>query len=214
MARKGLMQLPEYTPHAATTPPSNPDLLDQLSFEHRQIQRLWSELQLAHRRHVEDVHRPQARLGTPGQRELGRQIVQALAQHEALELELLYPTVGPVVGEAWAEHAKADHADIRELLDDLDGEDPEDERVFDVFVEVLTKAVAHIDEEERIIFPMLRAVLPSEQLIPSGQASGREPLPPHPDVIDLAATERSVPSEGREATNGKSRFRLRRRQPT
>jgi len=159
------MQLPEYVPHAATTPPEDPDLLGRLSFEHRQVQRLWSELQLAHRRHVEDAHRPEARFGVIGQRELGRQIVAALARHEALEIDSLYPAVARVVGEEWADHATAAHAEIDDLLGEVDGENPEDEGVFRIFTEVLTKVLAHIDEEEKIIFPMLRAVAPSGELV-------------------------------------------------
>jgi len=112
MARKGWTQLPEYVPHAATAPPEDPDLIDQLTFEHRQVRRLWSELQLAHRRHLEDLHRPDARHGSTGQRALGRQIVQMLARHEAVELEMLYPAVDGIVGDAWTEHAKSDHADF------------------------------------------------------------------------------------------------------
>jgi len=213
MARKGSMQLPEYVAHPATVPPEDPDLLEQLSFEHRQMQRLWGHLQLAHRRHVEDVHRPEARYGSSGQRALGQQLVQVLARHEALELEMLYPVVARTVGEEWAEHARSDHADVRDLLDEVDGENPEDEGVFDIFSEVLTKVLAHIDEEEKIIFPMLRAVVPSTELGKPGQPAQHEPAPP-PEVVDLAGAEREAaapPEDGGNGRKDKIRRRLLRR---
>jgi len=214
MGRRSSTQLPEYVAHAGTTPPDDPDLLDQLSFEHRQIQRLWSELQLAHRRHVEDVHRPEARLGIVGQRELGRQIVAALARHEADELERLYPAVARVVGEEWAEHATADHADIRDLLHEVEGENPQDDGVFEIFTEVLTKVLAHIDEEEKIIFPMLRAMGPGEALAYRGGEEEPEAARPGPRVIDLAdAGADGVPAsptpDGSGVTTGRDTRRRR-----
>jgi len=127
MARKGPTQLPEFVAHQATTPPPEPDLLQHLSFEHRQIERLWSELQLGHRRHIETDYRPGTRLGGHGQHELFRNIMNLLAEHEALELQMLYPAVRRVVGDEMADHATADHEEIRRLLDDVDGEDPTDE---------------------------------------------------------------------------------------
>jgi hemerythrin-like domain-containing protein len=209
MARRGSTQLPEHVPHQATAPPQDPDLLDQLSFEHRQVQRLWSELQLAHRRHLEDVHRPEARYGSVGQRALGRQIVEALARHEAVELERLYPTAGRLVGQEWAEHARSDHAEVRALLDDVDGEDPEDDAIFEVFTLVLTKVLAHFDEEEKIIFPMLRAVGASGELGEPAPEGGAGDAPP--EVIDLAAAEREAaeaPVGGGSPRKDKLRRRL------
>jgi hypothetical protein len=210
MARRTTTQLPEEVPHAGTTPPQDADLLDQLSFEHRQVQRLWSQLQLAHRRHVEDTHRPEARYGSTGQLALGRQIVEALARHEAIELELLYPTVAGVVGDAWAEHATADHAEVRVLLDDVDGENPEDDHVYAAFEGVMAKVLAHFDEEEQIIFPMLRAVVPGDELGQPARIDRPDSAPPAPEVIDLAAAEREA-AEPIVESAGSRKDKLRRR---
>lgn len=211
MTRKGSTQLPESTLHTGITPPEDPDLLDLLSFEHRQIRRLWSELQLAHRRHVEEAHRPAARLGLTGQRELGRQIVEALTRHEAVELERLYPMAAEVVGDAWAEHARGDHADLRDFLDEVDGENPEDSGVFEIYTEVMAKLLAHITEEESIIFPMLRAVLPSQDL--AGDAGLAGAPRPGPEVVDLAGAEDELAgaAAGGNGRGQKTRFKLRRR---
>ena len=201
MPRKGLAQLPNFTPHE-TAPPENPDLIEQLSFEHTQIRRMWADLQLAHRRHVEDVHRPDARMGIVGQRELGRRIVQAVAEHDAVEAELLYPKAADVIGEEWVEHARADDAEVRDLLDEVDGENPEDEGVYEIFNEVLERLLRHFDEEESIVFPMLRVVVDDSELAAARRAAWLDPPPQHPDTIDLAAAEReaaAAPAQNRRA---------------
>lgn len=215
MARRGPTQLPGFTKHEATTPPENADLIEELSFQHRQIRRLWADLQLAHRRNLEEAHGPEAGYGILGQRELGRRLVRELAEHEALELEELYPVAAEVVGEVWAEHARADHAEVRDLLDEIDGENPQDEAVFDIFTQVLTKILAHLEEEEDIIFPMLRAVLSEEEL---AAPRSRHPAgAPRAPVIDIAQAERDLVEEasgaGQPGPRSRSRFsdRLRRR---
>lgn len=199
MPRKGPTQLPEFVAHPATTPPSEPDLLDHLGFEHRQIERMWSELQLAHRRHLETEYQSGTLMGGHGQHELFRSIVTMLAEHDALELELLYPAVRRVVGDEMADHAISDHEELRNLLDDVDGEDPTNEIVFQGFTAIMTKLLAHIDEEERISFPMLRAILSSQELKDLGAPPRRSKASaPKDDVLDLAAAER----EQEEAASG------------
>ena len=214
MGRRGSTKLPEYIPHPATTPPESPDLLEQLSFEHRRLQRLWSELQLAHRRHVEEPHRAGARLGLPGQRALGAELVRILDQHDARETERLYPIVARVEGGDWAERATAEHADLRDLLDAVEGENPEDEGVFAIYAEAMARLLAHIDEEESVIFPMLRTTVPAGELADPGPIE-RPQWPPHPDVIDLAAAEReatttAAPVGGGDRQAARRRLKLRR----
>ena len=203
MARRGPTPLPEYTPHPVTTPPDAPDLIAQLRFEHRQLQRLWAELQLVHRRHVGD--RPAARHGSAGQQALARQILQALAEHEALERDALYPRTAAVMGDALVAHAEAEHADARSLLAEVDGEDLDDDLVFEVFTKAFTKVMAHIEEEERIIFPMLQALLPEADLArPDG--SEQSPAPDVDDVVDIAAAERHIAAGGGRKERIRSRL--------
>ena len=194
MARKVSTALPEYVADPATTPPAGGDLLEHLSFEHRQIERLWSQLQLAHLRQLDGEH-PGARYGGGGQPELSRQIVTILAEHDAREVQQVYPAVARVVGEELAEHALADHEEIRLLLDRIDGANPADEEVFHTFTTLMKRVTAHFEEEERIAFPMLRAVLSPQELADLGQPPAGS-APPAADggsdgeVIDLASAER------------------------
>ena len=203
MARKATPQLPEYVTHA-TARPEDGDLLERLNFDHRNIERLWAQLQLAHRRRLDNQH------------QLARQIVTALSEHEAIELELLYPVVGEVVGEELAEHARQDHADIGVALDEVDGCDPADDEVFTAWNKVMTRALAHFEEEERIAFSMLRAIMPAEKLAALGAGSFRPTrTAAEPEVIDLAAAEREAAEaaapEEEKATPAHRALRLLRR---
>ena len=214
MARKGSAQLPEFVAHPDTTPPEEGGLLEHLAFEHRQIERLWSELQVAHTRDLRGQHRPGALLGGGGQHELSRRIVTMLAEHDALERERLYPTVAEVVGPELGEHLATDHEEMRQLLDEVDGEDPADEEVFEGLTELMTKVLAHMDEEERIAFSMLRAILSSEELQDLGPVPrrGAQPDgPAEPEVIDLAAAEREQAEPASGPRLGLGRRLLRRR---
>ncbi len=201
MSRKASPQLPAYVTHA-TAAPEGADLLGRLSFEHREVDRLWAQLQLAHRRRLDS------------QNQLARQIVTLLSEHEATELELLYPVVSDVVGEELAEHARHDHADIRIALDDVDGCDPADDEVFVALGRIMTRVLAHFEEEERIAFPMLRAIVPTEELAALGAGSLQPPrTDAEPEVIDLAAAEREAAQEdeGKAGPASRARRLLRRR---
>jgi len=218
MARRRSSQLPEYTRHVATTLPSSPDLLDQLSLEHRQIQELWADLERAHRHQIGAAQRPEvARLGDTSQMELGRRIMEALAAHEADEMNLLYPAAARVMNDEWAEEAQAEHAELRELLGAVDGENPEDEGVFAIYDEVLRRIIAHIDEEEKVVFPIMRVVLAGEELVDPRPPQRRATHTPHsapPEVVELAAAEREMAGADSAVANGrkdKSRRKLLRR---
>lgn len=200
MARKGSTPLPEFVAAPATTPPAEGSVLEQLAFEHRQIERLWSQLELAHRRQLASEHRPGARHGGGGQADLARQIVTAVAEHDAREVQMVYPAVSRIVGEELAEHSLADHEEIRLLLDKVDGADPADEQVFQTFRSIMRKLGAHVAEEESIAFPMLRAVLSDKELADLGQPSARAEAGQsdgalEATVIDLAAAERQQPDD-------------------
>ena len=102
------------------------------------------------------------------------------------------------MGEELAYHSRADHEEVRELLDRVDGEDPSDETVFQAFTSIMGKALAHFEEEERIAFPMLRAVLTTQELEEMGRSARAQRPSPEGDVIDLAAAEPEQ-DEGAEA---------------
>ena len=220
MAQKISREPLDYSRHPAMAAKQDPDLLDELAYEHRLIERLWNEVQRAHRTEAGGGNAADAsRLGdVTEQSELAQQLIEALAKHEAVEVDILYPAAAGVMNAEWVEHATTDHALIREMLDEAYGQHPGEERVFDLLSEAMERVVAHIQEEEKILFPSMRFEIPRGQLTHPGHPDGRELMPGHPMVIDLAAAEREASKgtgeSGRSGGNGrkdKQRRRLLRR---
>ena len=106
--RRGTLRAPEYEPYYADHLPPVPDLLQRLSWEHRQIEKLWNDLQ---RLHHHDGTSPQPRLGNDTEDGLARMLVRTLADHEAAEMAALYPAAAKVMPPEWAEGAMAEHDD-------------------------------------------------------------------------------------------------------
>lgn len=191
MPRKASSKDPAYTAHSAVVnPPSGTDLLQRLTYEHRELRKMWNDMQRAHiRERGEGQAVDHARLGDTRQADLGPQIMQALAEHEALELDLLYPAAAEVMSEEWVNHAMAEHAEVRDLLHALEIDDLADEDAFEIFSGALTRIVAHMDEEDRVLFPILRmSMRPADLIIDSHAPSGAKA----PKVIDLTAAERQI----------------------
>jgi hemerythrin superfamily protein len=152
------------------------DLIEHLTSEHRQVEQMWAQLQEAHA------------AGAATQQDLGQEIVKALTQHDALELQLLYPALARAGEDEMAEHGKEEHTEIRRLLNEVDGKDPADEGVFSTFEQILLSVDAHVADEEENMFPRLRAGLSSDELIDLGkkseQAEKVAPTHPHPTTPD------------------------------
>lgn len=150
------------------------DVVEHLTAEHRQVEQMWSDLRQAHQ------------AGAANQQDLGQEIVRALSQHDALELQLLYPALRRAGQQEMADRGKKEHAEIRRLLDEIDGKDPADEAVFSTFVRILADVDAHVAHEERVMFPLLRAGLSSEELIDLDEWSeeAEELAPTHPTTPD------------------------------
>ena len=152
------------------------DLIEHLTSEHRQLEQMWAELQEAHA------------AGAPGQKDLGREIVKALSQHDALELQLLYPALERLGDSEMSNHGKEEHAEVRRLLDEVDGKDPTEQSIFAAFSEIIRNVDAHVADEEGTMFPKLRAGLSRDELLDLGRKSEKAeavaPTHPHPTTPD------------------------------
>jgi hypothetical protein len=198
MLRRGSRKVPEYGAHVAMDLPKEPDLLQRLNYEHRQIRQLFADLQRAHGHRVEGAVRPEPRLLDATEKDLAHMLVELLGQHEAVELEVLYPAAARVMSGAWADDAVAEHEAFRTRLAALDGENPEDEAVYEDLCDVMTRVLAHIDEEEKIVFPAMRMDLPPADLAALRHPGAFEMLlgPPPPPPKELSAEERRELSRG------------------
>ena len=185
--RRGTLRAPEYEPYYADHLPPVPDLLQRLSWEHRQIEKLWNDLQ---RLHHHDGTSPQPRLGNDTEDGVARMLVRTLADHEAAEMAALYPAAAKVMPPEWAEGAMAEHDELRAALEEVDGADPEDEAVFAVLERAMAGFLAHMNEEEAVVFPVMRVASPPEDLV-NPEGYDFLGLPPGKTMIAAIAEPRS-----------------------
>lgn len=160
------------------------DLIELLTREHREVEELWSQLKAVHGK------------GDPVEPDLGQRIVKRLSQHDAIELQVLYPGIRDHVpgGDELADHALEEHRGVRNLLAEVDGRNPADDEVFKRFTDIIDSVRHHVDEEESSLFPKLREHCPTEQLHSMGDMLERaekmastHPQPHTPDS-QLGAT--------------------------
>jgi hemerythrin-like domain-containing protein len=103
-------------------------------------------------------------------RRIVKNIVQELARHADLEEQIFYPAVkeatkkdGPVL------QALEEHELVKQLLQDLEKMEPEQERFEAKVVVLISQIRAHVKEEERVLFPMVRRALKQPQLNELGE---------------------------------------------
>jgi hemerythrin-like domain-containing protein len=185
--------------YPAMRPKQDPDLVDELIYEHRNIEHLWTMLERAHW-YENGFGTPvdARRLGDATARELGRQLIETMARHERVELDLLYPAAARVMSEEWAKHAQDEHEEIRALLDELHDQDPADDQVFALYTTAMGRLLAHIIEEDKILFPIMRIEIPRGQLTHPGHTADRALLPGHPNVVKLAAAHLELEASPRD----------------
>lgn len=146
------------------------DAIAILETDHRAVERLFEEVQG----------------GSAGKDDVVERIVRELSIHDAVERELLYPAVREKLagqGDALAEHSLDDHEAVASLLAEI--ESAGDVAARDRLLQQLMADVReHVEEEEREIFPQLRAVMSPAALDDLGyaieEAKGRAPTHPHP----------------------------------
>jgi hemerythrin superfamily protein len=121
----------------------NPELLDQLEQEHREVEDLFAQLEEAS---DEDT-----------KRELVSQLSAALTKHMDVEEAQVYPEVAKIEGEM-AQEAETEHSLAREgisKLQSLIGQPG-----FGAAVAMLQAGIDHhVEEEENEVFPKLREAL-------------------------------------------------------
>ncbi len=133
------------------------DVVDLLSADHREFDRIFRELeQLQGRTEPETLTR---------KRELVDEVTIGLVKHSVAEETYVYPRVQKDLDETEAEHSKEEHAEAEETmkrLERMDAGDPE----FDAAVAELIREIRHhVEHEEGRMFAELRAGLPQDELV-------------------------------------------------
>ncbi|MDQ2729610.1 MAG: hemerythrin domain-containing protein [Actinomycetota bacterium] len=100
-----------------------------------------------------------------------RTLVETLSRHDAVEIEVLYPVLRVDVGggEALTDEAEAQHQAIDLLLSKIDRRSLSDPAVGELFAELVAQVGAHVRHEEEVVFPAIRAALPSAAWIQLGK---------------------------------------------
>ncbi|HEY8374226.1 MAG TPA: hemerythrin domain-containing protein [Pseudonocardiaceae bacterium] len=150
------------------------DLITLLTADHRRVEALFERLgQLA---------------GGTGReaKVVAEQVVIELVRHSVAEELHLYPVVRARVpdGDRIAEHELAEHLDAERTMAELEGMNPEHEEFWPTVHRLMRQIRQHVQEEENELFPQLRSVCTTEELVELGRkaalAKTIAPTRPHP----------------------------------
>lgn len=155
--------------------------IDLLIEDHRNVDELFRRFQIAEKPETKD--------------EIAEEIVHELSVHAAIEEQFFYPVVRLVLddGGDLADHSIDEHADVKELLTDVESNDAgsaEHEKAMEKIIEDVRH---HVEDEERDIFPPLRDEANDDRLEDLGtvmeQAKNAVPTHPHPLVPGTATAQ-------------------------
>jgi iron-sulfur cluster repair protein YtfE (RIC family) len=94
--------------------------------------------------------------GRDDTRDLMDQLCRELEMHTLLEEEILYPAAAQVAELAiLVEEAHADHARVREVIDEIREMDGTDEQLAGLVLQLAEDVEQHVSEEENVLFPQL-----------------------------------------------------------
>jgi hemerythrin superfamily protein len=147
------------------------DAIDVIEADHRAVEQLFR--QLTSSTSAEERQR------------IGEQIICDLSIHAAVEEQLLYPRARHLLhNDKLVDHAIDEHSQLKRVLDDLDGQSPDDAGFVSGFAEAQRRVEEHVGEEERDLLPRLRGAATSSELRKLGEhiqtAKKAAPTHPHP----------------------------------
>jgi hemerythrin superfamily protein len=133
------------------------DVVDLLSADHREFDRIFRELeQLRGHSDEESLRR---------KRELVDDVTIGLVKHSVAEETQVYPRVEKQIDEDEAEHSKEEHAEAEETMKRLERMDPEDPEFDGAVAELIREIRHHVEGEESRMFTELRASFSRDQLV-------------------------------------------------
>ncbi len=133
------------------------DVVDVLSADHREFDRIFRELEQLSGRSGEDVLKRK--------RELVDEVTIGLVKHSVAEETKVYPRVEKQVDREEAEHSKEEHAEAEETMKRLERMDPDDPGFDDAVAELIREIRHHVEHEEGRMFTELRASFSHEELV-------------------------------------------------
>lgn len=159
-------------------PENHEDVITILEHDHREIERMFDELEALRGTADGDV--------AARRTDLVEQVTIELVRHSVAEEMLVYPQVEKKVSADQAERARHEHAVAEETMQRLERLDPGDP-AFDRELDTLMREVRHhIAEEESEMFAHMRQVLGQDELERMGSRvrafKDVAPTRPHPSV--------------------------------
>jgi hemerythrin superfamily protein len=154
------------------------DVIGVLTQDHREVEQMFAELE---------------GLGsgdTDRRRQLTEQVITELVRHSVAEEAYVYPAVRDLVpgGGALADRELSEHAEAEETMKELERTDVSEARHGVLLNRLMSEIRAHVQEEENMLFPKLRASADEDQLAELGrkvQAIKKiAPTRPHPSAPD------------------------------
>jgi hemerythrin-like domain-containing protein len=133
------------------------DVVDVLTADHREFDRIFTELEGLHgRSDPESLRR---------KRDLVDEVTIGLVKHSVAEETRVYPLVEQKLDKQEAEHSKEEHAEAEETMKRLERMDPTDPGFDDAVAELIREIRHHVEGEESRMFTELRASFSHEQLV-------------------------------------------------
>lgn len=152
---------------------SRQDALELLASDHREVEQFFSMMEAARKSGAKDE-----------QRHIAERVVHELSVHAVAEEEILYPLMRKVLddGDARVEDALSEHQEAKELLDRIDGADPESEDARQAWDQLVPAIKHHVKDEEDEDFPAFRNAVGQERLYELGErlAKAKQVAPTHP----------------------------------
>jgi hemerythrin-like domain-containing protein len=133
------------------------DVVDVLTADHREFDRIFTELEGLRHRTGSDVLKRK--------RELVDEVTIGLVKHSVAEETQVYPRVEKQVDKEEAEHSKEEHAEAEETMKRLERMDPDDPGFDDAVTELIDEIRHHVQHEESRMFTELRATFSRDELV-------------------------------------------------
>jgi hemerythrin superfamily protein len=164
------------------------DVVDVLTADHREFERIFAELEGMRGRTGEDVLKRK--------KELVDEVTIGLVKHSVAEETRVYPLVEKKLDKEEAEHSKEEHAEAEETMKRLERMDADDPGFDDAVAELIREIRHHAAEEESRMFVELRASFSRKELVDmAGQVEAIKKIAPtraHPMTPNEAGVRLAV----------------------
>jgi hemerythrin-like domain-containing protein len=164
------------------------DVVDVLTTDHREFDRIFTELEGLRGRCEPDV--------LTRKRQLVDEVTIGLVKHSVAEETQVYPRVEKSVDKDEAEHSKEEHAEAEETMKRLERMEPGDPAFDDAVAELIGEIRHHVEHEESRMFTELRARFSRAELVEMAEKVEAikkiAPTRPHPMTPNEAGIRLAV----------------------